>query len=100
MAKKRPSHAILILNENTHEVYKHCVQVTLDGSGVAKKYQVYLRHKPWQNLTEIDTCENIRLIQACIYHGYYKMLSKGQWITAIHHSLMPYGLLLPECYDP
>ena len=34
-----------------------------------------------------DTCENIRLIQACIYHGCYKILSKEQSITAIHHNL-------------
>ena len=41
-----------------------------------------------QNLTDIDTCENIRLIQACVYHGYFKILSKEQWIAAIHHSLL------------
>ena len=29
-------------------------------------------------LTDIDTCENIRLIQVGIYHDYYKILSKGQ----------------------
>ena len=38
-------------------------------------------YKTWQNLTDIDTYENIRLIQACIYYGYYKFFSKskGEW---------------------
>ena len=44
-------HAILITHQNTHEIYRHCVQVDLDDSDVVKKYQVYLRHKTWQNLT-------------------------------------------------
>ena len=55
-------HVILIVHENTHEIYKHCVQVSFDGQGVARKYQVHLWGKTWQNLTDIDTCENIPLI--------------------------------------
>ena len=51
------------------------MQANLDGRGVAKRYQVHLWHKTWQNLTDIDTCENIRLIKACIYHGYYTIFS-------------------------
>ena len=39
-------------------------------------------------LTEINTCENIRLIQACIYYGYYEIFSKGQQIMAIHHNIL------------
>ena len=73
---------MLIVHENAHEIYKHCVQASLDDWDVAKKYQVHLWHKTWQNLTDIDTCENIRLIQACICHDYYKIFS-----MAIHHQL-------------
>ena len=51
---------------NTHEIYKHCVQVDLDGWDVTKRYQVHLWHKTGQNLTDTDTGENIRLIQGCI----------------------------------
>ena len=78
---------MLIVHENTHEIYKQHVQASLDDWDVAKKYQVHLSHKTWQNLTDIDTCENIRLIQACIYHDYYKIFSKGQKIMAIYHNL-------------
>ena len=74
--------------QTMHEIYKPCVQVRLDGWGVAKKYQVHLWHKTWQDLTDTDTCENTRLIQACIYHDYYKIFSKGQEIMAIHHNLL------------
>ena len=42
-----------------------------------------------QNLTDIDTRENIRLIQACTYHDYYKISSKEYWIMAINHNLLP-----------
>ena len=56
----------------------------LDDWDVAKKYQVYLWHKTGQNLTDINTFENIRLIQACMFHGYYKIFSKGEEIMAIH----------------
>ena len=73
--------------ESTHEIYKQSVQASLDGWGVAKRDQVHLWHKTGQNLTDIDTCENIRLTQACIYHDYYKIFSKGQEIMAIHHNL-------------
>ena len=62
MVKECPNHAILIVYENTHEIYKHCLQVDLDGRGVAKRYQVHLWHKKCQNLTDIDTCENISSI--------------------------------------
>ena len=89
MAKKCLIHVILFVHENTHEIYKQRGQASLDGWDVAKKYQVHLWHKTLQNLTDTDTSENIRLIQACIYHGYYKMFSKGQEITTIHHSLLP-----------
>ena len=34
--------------------------------------------KQVKNLTDIDTCKNIRLIQACIYHDYYKFSPKGK----------------------
>ena len=78
---------ILILYENTHEIYEKSVQASLDDWDVAKKYQVHLSHKTWQNLTDIDTFENIRLIQAYIYHDYYKSFCKGQGIMAIHHNL-------------
>ena len=71
MVKKCLNHVILIVYENTHETYKYCVQASLDGWDVAKKYQVHLSHKTWQNLADTDTFENIRLIQAFIYHGYY-----------------------------
>ena len=70
-------YSILIVHENTHEIYKQRVQASLDDRGVTKKYQVHLSHKTWQNLTDTDTCENMRLIQACIHHGYYKIFSKG-----------------------
>ena len=82
------NHAILIVHENKQEIYKHYVQVSLDGYGVAKRYQMHLWRNTWQNLTTISTCQNIRLMQACIYYGYYKISSKGQWITTIHHSLL------------
>ena len=74
--------------ENTYEIYKQIVQASLDNWDAAKRYQVHLWHKTWQNLTDIDTCENIRLIQACIYHDYYKIFSKGQEIMAIHRNLL------------
>ena len=82
MVKKCLFYAILIVYENTHEIYKHCLQVDLDGWGVAKRYQVHLWHKTGKNLTDTDRFENIHLIQACIYHDYYKIL-----IMAIHHNL-------------
>ena len=41
-----------------------------------------------QILMDTNTCENIRLIQACIYHDYYKIFSKGQEIMAIHRNLL------------
>ena len=63
---------------NTHEIYKHYVQVSLDDWRVAKKYQALLWHKTWQNLTAIDVFGNIRLIQACIYHGYYKIFQRAK----------------------
>ena len=87
MVKKCPIYVVLIVHENTHEFYQQRVQASLDGWGVAKKYQVHLWHKTWQKFTDTDTSENIRLIQVCIYHGYYKRFSKGQEITTIHHSL-------------
>ena len=86
MVRKCLIHSTLIVYENTHEIYQHWVQADLDDWDVAKKYQVHLLHKTWQNLTDIDTRENIRLIQASIYHGYYKIFSKGQGIMAIHHN--------------
>ena len=33
--------------------------------------------KTQKNLADINTCDSIRLIQACIYHEYYKTFSKG-----------------------
>ena len=81
-------HAISIVHETTHEIYKQRVQAGLDGLDVAKKYQAHLWHKTRQNLTGIDTCENIRLIQACIYHDYYKIFPKGQETMAIYHNLL------------
>ena len=77
MVKKCLIHAILILHEITNEIYKHCVQASLNGSDITKKLQVHSWHKTWQNLTDTDTCEDIRLIQAYIYHDYYKTFSKG-----------------------
>ena len=77
MVKKCIIHAILIIYENTHEIYKQPIQASLNDLGVAKKYEVHLSHKTWQNLTDIDTCEDISLIQACIYQEYYKIFSKG-----------------------
>ena len=70
-------------------VITNTVIITLNISKQVWMVKVLPRNnKTWQNLTDIDTCENIRLIQACIYHGYYKIFSKGKWITAIHHSLL------------
>ena len=40
-----------------------------------------------QILMDTNTCENIRLIQACIYHDYYIIFSKEQELMTIHHSL-------------
>ena len=77
MVKKCVIHAVLILHDNTHEIYKQRVQASLNDLGVAKKYKVHLSHKTWQNLTDTDTCKNILLIQACIYHDYYESFSKG-----------------------
>ena len=88
MASKCLIHAVLIVHENTHEIYKQRVQANLDGLDVAKKYKAHPSHKTKQNLTNTDTCENNRLIQACIYHDYYKIFSKEQEIMAIHHNLM------------
>ena len=87
MVKKCPNHAILIVHEDTHEIYKQRVQASLDGSSVVKKCQVPLWYETWQTLTDIDTCKNIRLIQAFIYHGYYNIISKGQSVTTIYNSL-------------
>ena len=84
MVRKFLIYAILIVHENTHEIYKHCVQVGLDDWDTAKKYQAHLWHKTWQNLTGIIKCENIRLIQTYIYHDY----SKGPEAMAIHHQLL------------
>ena len=39
---------------------------------------MHLWHKTSQNLTDIDTCENIRLIKANIYHDYYKILQSAR----------------------
>ena len=65
------------------------MQASLGSWGVATKYQVHLSHKTWQNLADIDTCENIRLIQVCIYHSYYKILAiKGWEIMSINRNLM------------
>ena len=88
MVKEYLIHAILFADKNTHEIYKQHVQAGLDDLDVANKYQAHLWHKARQNLTGIDTCENIRLIQACIYHDYYKIFSKGEEIMAIHHNLL------------
>ena len=87
MVKKCLIHAKLTVYENIHQICKQLVQIDLDDLDAAKKYQAYLWHKTKQNLTGTDTCENIRLIQAYIYHGYYKMFSKGLKIMAIHHQL-------------
>ena len=87
MAKKYLIHAILIVYENTCEIYKQRVLASLNGLDVAKKNQVHLSHKTGKNLTDTNSCENIRLIQACIYHDYCKIFSKGQGIMAIHHNL-------------
>ena len=72
---------MLIIHENTLEIYKHFVQVDLDDWDVAKKNQVHLWQKIWQNLTDTDTCENIYVY---IYHGHYKFFSKWPAIMTIH----------------
>ena len=100
MVKKYLIHAILIVHESTREIYKQHVQASLDGWDVTKKHQVHLSHKTWQNLTDTDTCENIRLIEPCIYYGYYKIFSKGQEIMAIHHNLLLQGFVVLQCDDP
>ena len=87
MVKKCVIHAILMVLENTYEIYKQHVQAGLDDWGIAKKYEVHLSHKTWQNLTDINTCENIRLIRACIYQDYDKFFSKGWEIMVIHRNL-------------
>ena len=95
MAKKRLNRAVLIVHEDTHEVYtsKYILTCTLRTSKCGwlrccQEIPSALMTQTGQNLTDIDTCENIRLIQFCICHGYYKLFSKGQWITATHHSLL------------
>ena len=87
MVKEFLIHAILIVYENVYEIYKQNVQGSWDDWDIVKKYQVHLRRQTGQNVTDTDTRENICLIQPCINHGYYKMFSKGQEITAIHQSL-------------
>ena len=87
MVKEFLIHALLIVYENAYEIYKQNVQASWDDWDIVKKYQVDLQQQTGQNLIDIDTRESIRLIQPCIYHGYYKMFSKGQEITAIHQSL-------------
>ena len=48
-------------------------------------------------LSGINTSENIRLIQDCIYHDYYKVFSKGAGIMAINHQ--PLQVLVLLQYD-
>ena len=78
MVKKYLNNAVpvLFVHENRHGIYKHYIQANLDCKGVAKKYQAHLQHKTLQNLAGICTYENINSIQACIYHGCYKISSK------------------------
>ena len=81
---------VLIVHENIDEIWRERAQVNLDCCGGAMIYQVRLWHKTVQNLADTDTCQNIRLIQACIYHCYYKISFKGHWLTTIYHSLLLY----------
>ena len=48
-------------------------------------------------LSGINTSENIRLIQDCIYHDYYNVFSKGAGIMAINHQ--PLQVLVLLQYD-
>ena len=62
MVNKCLIHAILIVYENTHEIYKQSVQASLGGWDVAKKYQVHLQQQTEKNLTDINAGQNIHLI--------------------------------------
>ena len=42
MVKECLDYKVLIVREDIDEMYKHCVQVNLDGWGVNKKHQVHL----------------------------------------------------------
>ena len=57
--------------------HKQCVQAGFDDWGVAKGYQGHLWHKTWHNSTDINICENIRLIQGCITMAIIKFSPKG-----------------------
>ena len=52
-----------------------------------------------QNLADIETYENIPLIQVFIYIGNCKILSKGHETVAIYHNLLLQGLNLLQCDD-
>ena len=73
MAIEHLNAAMLFVHENTLEINKQCTQANLDCYNVALKYQAHLQQKILQNLANINTFENIHLIQSCIYHGHCKI---------------------------
>ena len=62
MVKECLDYAVLIAHENIDEIYRQRVQVSLDDWDVTKICQVHLWHKAEQNLIDIDTYQNIRVI--------------------------------------
>ena len=67
--------SVFFAYESTYEIGKHCVDTSSGGDDVAMKYQVHLWEKTLESLADIDTFEDIYLIQGCIYHDQCKILS-------------------------
>ena len=88
MVKECLDYEVLIAHENIDEIYRQRARVSLDVEGAAKKYRVYLWQQTEQNLTDTNTCENICLVLAYIYHGYHGISSKARLIRTIHHRLL------------
>ena len=73
--KKYLNDVVLFVHENTHEIYKRYVKSKFDLR-YCQEIPIALVPQNMLKLAGIDTYENIRLIQACIYHYYCKSLSK------------------------
>ena len=52
--------------KSTNTVYNETWMIEM----LQRNTKCYCDTKHGKNLTDIDTSENIRLIEACIYHGY------------------------------
>ena len=76
MAKEYVKYKVIFLHENTHEIVKHRIKNS-DGHSVTMKYQIHSWHKTLQKLSDIDTFENIYLIQTCTSHDHSRFLPKG-----------------------